>query len=48
MFKIRNAIFKILVGNFENEVFNIGSGEYLSNLEISELILENFDLTKID
>tara|TARA_B100001989_G_C24550321_1_gene474026 strand:- start:2397 stop:3395 length:999 start_codon:yes stop_codon:yes gene_type:complete len=38
-----NAIFKILVGNFENEVFNIGSGEYLSNLEISELILENFD-----
>ena len=39
-----DAIFKILIGKFENEVFNIGSGEYLNNLEVANLILKNLDL----
>ena len=38
-----DAIFKVLIGNFENEIFNIGSEEYFNNIEISELILKNFN-----
>jgi len=39
-----SAIFSILSGEFENEVFNIGSGEYLKNIDIAKIILEKFEM----
>lgn len=38
-----SAIFKIMSGSYENEIFNIGSGEYMNNLDLANQILKYFD-----
>ena len=30
-------------GSYENEIFNIGSGEYMNNLDLAKQILKYFD-----
>ncbi len=39
-----SAIFKVLVGSFENEIFNIGSGEYMRNIDIANIVLDKLEL----
>ena len=38
-----SAIFKVMSGSYENEIFNIGSGEYMNNLDLAKQILKYFD-----
>lgn len=38
------AIFKILTGDFQNEIFNIGSGEYMKNIDIAKIILSELEI----
>ncbi len=38
------GIFHILISKMKNEVLNIGSGEYLTNLDLANIILEKLEL----